>query len=85
MCYSGWTNGRVNMYTVSGRTKQFVMFGTRKRKVYTYNGEEYCKINSFANADRIRASVYVGADTPTAKGYEHIDAMNRHTDRLLDY
>ena len=85
MCYSGWTNGRVNKYTVNGHTKHYVTFGTKKHKIYIVNGEEYCKMGSYANADRVRASIYVGAATPTTEEYERIDHLNRTTDRLLDY
>jgi hypothetical protein len=86
MCYSGWTNGRVKMYTITRRTTQYVFFDTKKRRVYTYsNGEEYCKMGTYANADQVRASVYVGAETPTAKEYERFAQLNRDTDRLIDY
>jgi hypothetical protein len=85
MCYSGWTNGRVNMYTISKRTEKFVFFGTQKRKIRIYNGEEYCKMGTYANADKVQASVYVGSGTHAAKEFEGIELLNRNTDRLKDY
>lgn len=87
MCYSGWTNGRVNMYTIYRCTDHFIHISSKKKHKVKRdkNGVEFAMMGTYANADRITADVYIGAGTPVAKEYEQIHLKNCTTDRLLDY
>ena len=84
--HSGWTNGRVNKYTILYRTNKFVRIGGRRYKVHTSSdGVETVHIGRHANHPILDARLFVGANDDIVQLWTAIDDSNRTTDRLLDY